>query len=237
MLFCKVLCQVVLLLTTAFFLIFDPGQVDATPRRDNVCDQAAVLASRETSVPLLVLLAVTRTETGRSLGAGLEPWPWSINVEGQGVWLPSRLDAEEFAKKTISDGKNSIDIGCFQLNYRWHGDAFSSISEMFDPYTNARYAAQFLSQLFLEKGDWTNAVGAFHSRTSEISERYKKKYSAIHDDLQNEFPSVSKKHARSQELNQFPLLKPSSVRPIRGSLVPLNDNANRRSLVFRNGKS
>ncbi|MDW3223523.1 MAG: hypothetical protein R8G34_11690 [Paracoccaceae bacterium] len=233
--FCRAIDLAALFFIAVLFLLFGAVRLHATPSSGNVCDQAAVIASHETSVPLSVLLAVTRTETGRSLGAGLEPWPWSINVGGQGAWLSSRSEAERVAKEKVSDGIRNIDIGCFQLNYRWHGDAFSSISDMFDPFTNAKYAAEFLSQLFLEEGDWTDAVGAFHSRTTEISERYKSKYSAIYANLQNELPSFVQKGARIQEANQFPLLQQSSVRPVRGSLVPLNDNLNRRSLVSRSG--
>ncbi|WP_187432303.1 transglycosylase SLT domain-containing protein [Roseobacter fucihabitans] len=150
--------------------------------------------------------------------------------------MPNRSDAEDLANQIIGTGKRNIDIGCFQLNYRWHGHAFSSVSEMFDPVSNARYAAEFLSRLFAEKGDWTNAVGAFHSRTHEFSERYKKKYKAIYADLKTQGSGLRHTPPVSSEQNQFPLLKPSTVRPLRGSLVPLGNSGNRRSLVFHGGE-
>lgn len=202
---------------------------------NNICDQAAAVASRESGVPLSVLRAVTRTETGRKRGTQLEPWPWSVNVEGKGSWIPTRLGAENFAAAKLSAGTRNMDIGCFQLNYRWHGHAFSSISEMFEPVSNARYAARFLTELFEEKGDWTNAVGAFHSRTQEFSDRYKKKYSAIYAELNGTSRSSSLGSLQSAEWNQFPLLKPSTAKPRRGSLVPLANDSGRGSLFSQNG--
>lgn len=217
------------------FLLLGASCLTADGSTANVCDQAAMVASKESDVPLSVLMAVTRTETGRRQGADLEPWPWSINVSGQGYWHPTRLRAEEFATEKVRTGTKNIDIGCFQLNFRWHGHAFSTVSEMFDPNTNARYAAKFLSQLFDEKGDWTNAVGAFHSRTKVFSDRYKEKYSAVHEELLGNLPSRSRRHSQATRWNQFPLLKPSSVKPRRGSLVPLSDQTTGRSLISRSG--
>ncbi|WP_298968640.1 transglycosylase SLT domain-containing protein [uncultured Roseobacter sp.] len=203
----------------------------------NVCDQAATIASQETDVPLSVLLAVTRTETGRSQSSGLEPWPWAINVNGEGSWLPTRVAAEEFAIQQFRQGQKNFDVGCFQLNFRWHGHQFGSISEMFEPVANARYAARFLSRLFTEKGNWMNAVGAFHSRTPEHSEKYKSRYSRIYSEMAQKDSISSHSSAKTRNWNQFPFLKPSGVTPLRGSLVPLGSQTNRRSLISKRGET
>jgi hypothetical protein len=78
-----------------------------------------------------------------------------------------------------------MDLGCFQINYHWHGDAFAGLAQILDPDANARYAARFLSELHTELGDWTQAAGAFHSRTAEHADRYLARYAEIAAQLEH----------------------------------------------------
>jgi hypothetical protein len=50
---------------------------------------------------------------------------------------------------------------------------------MFNPERNALYAAHFLIELHREFGSWTEAAGAYHSRTPEHADRYKAKFSDL----------------------------------------------------------
>lgn len=136
------------------------------------CDIAAAAAAGVTGVPQELLRAIARVETGRHLGGQEQPWPWAVNMQGQGHWFDSRSAAAAFARQHHAAGARSFDIGCFQLNHRWHGDAFDSIDAMFDPGANALYAARFLLQLKQEFGTWDAAAGAYHSRSPELSARY-----------------------------------------------------------------
>jgi len=143
------------------------------------CDEAAATAARQSGVPIDVLLAVTRTETGRRSEGVLVPWPWTVNMEGAGRWFATEDEARAYVFQHFKRGARSFDVGCFQINYKWHQQGFSSIEEMFDPDSNALYAAQFLESLFAELGSWTDAVGAYHSRTPEYATRYLKRYTGI----------------------------------------------------------
>ncbi|GFE49570.1 hypothetical protein So717_13230 [Roseobacter cerasinus] len=129
-----------------------------------------------------------------------------------------------------------MDIGCFQLNYRWHGGEFSTLEQMFDPVTNARYAAKFLNRLFDEKGNWMRAVGAYHSRTPKHAVRYKRRFSEIHTQLDVETTSArpAAKVVQKQS-NQFPLLRRSATQPRLGSLVPLGHETSRGGLLRQTG--
>ena len=173
-----------LLLRTIFFVpfcawFFTPAYAAAThePVLHTAarCDLAARQASRSQDVPLDVLLAIARTESGRQLEGVFVSWPWTINDAGQGHYFPTLESAEQFVGDRLELGARSIDIGCFQINYRWHQDAFSSVNGMFDPVQNALYAARFLRSLFLEFGSWEDAIGAYHSRTAVHAERYRRK--------------------------------------------------------------
>lgn len=144
-----------------------------------ICDQAAQIASQHVGVPLDVLRAITRTETGRRAEGQVRPWPWTVNMEGAGHWFRTQDAARHFVFSHFKTGARSFDVGCFQINYKWHNKAFRSIDDMFNPEKNAIYAAQYLQELFSEFGDWTKAVGAYHSRTATYAERYLKRYHAI----------------------------------------------------------
>lgn len=156
----------------------DPARADADETA-RICDQVAAEAAAETGVPLDVLRAITRTETGRVRGGALRPWPWTVNMEGQGFWFETAEEAVAFAEARRAAGARSFDMGCFQVNYRWHGTHFASLAEMMDPRANARYAARFLASLHAALGDWTLAAGRYHSATPELAVRYRTRFARI----------------------------------------------------------
>lgn len=151
-----------------------PARAGAT-----MCDAAAAQAAQATGVPLDVLRAIARTETGRARNGQLEPWPWTVNVEGRGEWFDSAAAALAHARAAQARGAQSFDLGCFQLNHRWHGAAFASLEAMIDPAANALYAARFLRDLHAETGSWNAAAAAYHSRTPVHANRYLARFTRI----------------------------------------------------------
>lgn len=144
----------------------------APPSPADLCEHAVYRVAAETGVPADILGALTLTETGRRHQGRVRPWAWSVNAAGKGSWFDSSARALDYVRDRLARGRRNVDIGCFQLNYRWHGQEFGSVQEMFDPLENARYAARFLRQLYAETGDWRAAAGAFHSRRPEHARRY-----------------------------------------------------------------
>ncbi len=216
----------------AAFVLCGASISRADPTIAQLCSTAAASASRATGVPLDVLTAISLTETGRKFGGKLQPWPWTVNMEGAGKWFQSRTLAQEFVDKNFARGARSFDVGCFQINYRWHGQAFRTLEDMFDPVTNATYAAQFLSELYGELGDWGKAAGAYHSRTPKFASRYRARFERIRrgvrdnpdpvlDVARMEIPATADPSATRK--NHFPLLQNNGGRRTRGSLVQLSD--------------
>lgn len=160
------------------------GPAASMPPDADLCDRAAEVASLETGVPLSLLRAVARTESGRAAdgdaASDASPWPWTIQHAGTGVWLPSRDAALERAQEIIAAGETNLDLGCFQLNLRWHGAAFPSLEAMLDPQENARYAARHLADLFARTGSWQDATGAYHSGDPERAAAYVDRVRASH---------------------------------------------------------
>ncbi len=198
-----------------------------------LCESAALRASRESGVPLSVLRAISLNETGRKRNGAMVPWPWTVNMEGKGKWFDTQDQARAYVYKHYKTGARSFDVGCFQINFKWHGKAFNSIEEMFDPLANARYAAKFLQQLFDETGDWNDAAGAYHSRTKKYADKYKKRFRAHRATLEK-LPPLEVAAAKPPEpaqaakvANRYPLLQGRIGGSTLGSLVPLAPGARR----------
>lgn len=175
------------LLAAALFSI--PFQICAVraephdPASAALCDAAAQRAAARSGVPVSVLRAISLTETGRTTGGRFAPWPWTVNMEGKGKWFASSAEALRYVEAQHARGARSYDLGCFQLNARWHGAAFPNLPTMLDPDRNAEYAARFLSDLYREFGDWSLAAGAYHSRTHSLANAYRARFDRIRSRL------------------------------------------------------
>lgn len=138
-----------------------------------LCRNAAIAAADRHGIPREVMVAITLVETRTKRGGVSGPWPWTVNVAGKGAWFDSRAAALIHAQQALAGGQTSFDVGCFQLNYKWHGSHFGSIDEMFEPAPSGDYAARFLKSLHAETGDWIRAAGLYHSRTAKHAKRYR----------------------------------------------------------------
>ena len=109
-----------------------------------------------------------------------QPWPWTINAEGEPHLFDTKVQAVEWVRQAQARGMRSIDIGCAQVNLMHHPTAFASLEEAFDPAANADYAARFLKELrnTTAGGDWMTAAGYYHSQTPERAEPYRQQVQA-----------------------------------------------------------
>ena len=145
----------------------------AKPHGMAICQNAAIAVADRHGIPREVMLAITLVETRTNRDGVSGPWAWTVNVAGKGDWFDSRAAALIHAQRALARGEKSFDVGCFQLNYRWHGEHFASIDEMFEPGPSGDYAARFLKGLHGETGDWIKAAGLYHSRTAHHAKRYR----------------------------------------------------------------
>lgn len=132
---------------------------------DGVCLAAIFGAEQRYGIPDHLLLALGLQEAGYGGPQGLTIWPWSVNAEGDGRRFENASEAIAFVRARQAAGEELIDIGCLQVNLRWHPEAFGSLTQGFDPHRNVDYAARFLLSLYAETGDWWAAAGRYHSRS------------------------------------------------------------------------
>lgn len=144
------------------------------------CEALAEEAARAEGIPAGLLAAISRVETGRSDGNGaVRAWPWTLNQGGQGSYLDSRAEAEAKLMAVVAGGVTNVDVGCMQLNWKWHAQAFTDASHMMDPYANTAYAARFLRALHDQLGDWDAATRAYHSMDPERGAAYQRKVATV----------------------------------------------------------
>lgn len=197
----------------------------------DLCESAALRAAGETGVPADVLLAITLTETGRHQQGRLRPWPWTANAEGVGHWFDTPDEATAFARGLLARGQRLFDLGCFQINWRWHGEHFAAPESLLDPLLSARYAARLLDELRRELGSWEAAAGAYHSRTPEHASRYRARFDQIRADLRalpTPPPLQVPAPPGAPRVNTYPLL---AGRSSGASLVPATLPASRPLLT------
>ena len=136
------------------------------------CERLAAEAAERHGLPPGLMQAVALTETGRTVAGDYRAWPWAINVAGQGHYPASRAEALAMARDLKAQGARFFDLGCMQINYRWHGQAFDSLEHMLDPGTNTDYAARYLAQLRDREGSWDAAIRRYHSGDRDRGEAY-----------------------------------------------------------------
>ncbi len=151
------------------------GRQNATSNPMRVCVDEILSAEQRYNIPGNLLLAIGIQEAGRQMNNKLVVWPWTANTNGTGTFFGSKLALEAHVRETEGRGIRSTDVGCMQINQRWHGDQFSSLEEATTPAHNVDYAARFLTALYHETGDWWQAAGRYHSSNPSYKAVYLQK--------------------------------------------------------------
>ncbi|MEM8785513.1 MAG: hypothetical protein AAGF19_06635 [Pseudomonadota bacterium] len=155
----------------------EPGTRAHAPGNADVCFAAAYSVEHAAELPRYILQAITLTETGRRSedGKRMVPWPWTINVGGKGYQYRSKAEAVAAARGFVRQGHTSIDVGCAQINLKFHPRAFDSMEAAFDPPTNLSYAARLLKDRRADTKSWQQALAHYHSYTAKHGKAYAQK--------------------------------------------------------------
>ena len=131
---------------------------------ENICLSEARRAEAQHGIPSGLLQSITRVEAGRKTVTGeFMPWAWTLNDAGEGLFFDSREAAMRHLEAAVAAPGHSVDVGCMQVNTKWHMEGFHNLSDMLDPVQNADYAAGFLLDLHEAHRSWDDAVKHYHS--------------------------------------------------------------------------
>ena len=138
-----------------------------------ICNELARKIEVEYNLPTNILASIAVVEAGRRQHDGsIKPWPWSLNHAGKSLFFDNKTQALEYLKTNITSKFRNIDVGCMQINVRWHQEQFKSFSAMIDPRNNIEYAASFLIHLKEVHGSWEYAIKHYHSATPKLHKKY-----------------------------------------------------------------
>ncbi len=147
-----------------------------------LCSAAVREAEQRHRLPHGLLDAIARVESGRPVTAmsDVRPWPWTIDADGEGLFLDSKAAAVAWMAEQASRHKY-VDVGCLQVDLAMHPLAFASLEQAFDPSANADYAARYLSDLYHGEagGNWNVAVGMYHSHTVILAAAYRDRVAMV----------------------------------------------------------
>lgn len=144
---------------------------------DFVCLNATVQAEEKYQIKTNLLTSISNVETGRwneKVGQKVA-WPWTVNVKGKGYFYKTKAEAVAAVRDWQNRGYKSIDVGCMQINLRFHGKEFASVEDAFDPHKNVDAAARFLKNRYNVRKDWLHAATDYHSRNQRKANVYMKK--------------------------------------------------------------
>lgn len=142
-----------------------------------VCAQAIDQAEADARLPGELLTAISHVESGRwnPQEKALFAWPWTVTNGPDGQYFPTKDAAIAHVKKLQARGIRNIDVGCMQINLRYHPDAFKNLESALDPETNARYAVTLLKRLHKAHKSWGEAIRRYHSATEKFNRPYHEK--------------------------------------------------------------
>ena len=129
-------------------------------------------------IPADIFYAVALAESGRKLGPGrpMRPWPWTLNIHGEGQYFTNRQSAWRAIMASIVSDRPSVDIGPMQVNWRYHGLSLIDPWRALDPYANLQVAAEILKGCQQRLIDWWESVGCYHSPSNpERAKRYRER--------------------------------------------------------------
>ena len=148
----------------------------AEPEVYELCEIAADKAEADYQIKPNLLQTIASVESGRwNAEAGKRvAWPWTVHAKGKGRYYKTKAEAIAAVQDLQRRGITNIDVGCMQINLKYHGTAFKNLDEAFDPQKNANYSAQFLRNLYKRnKQNWTKTAMHYHSRNLRRGTNYK----------------------------------------------------------------
>ena len=164
----------------AFMLCFLAFKFIESKELDN-CNYLTEKYGKIYNLPNKLLTSIALVESGIKKSE-FKSWPWTLNVSGKSMYFDSKLETLKYLKSNINLQK-SIDVGCMQINTRYHLKNFKDLSHLVEPEENVKYAAVYLLKLYKKYKSWNEAVSRYHSSIPKRKKNYLKKVYTYWNDL------------------------------------------------------
>jgi len=171
------------------------------------CEKTIESIELQTNIPKGLLLGIGKAEAIRKINNKYIIWPWTINHAGKSMFFDTKKQMRNYVSKNLKKNDFNIDVGCMQINIKWHKNNFKKIADMFEVSPNISYAASFLLQLQNKHGSWDKAIKHYHSSDPKKNIPYLIKVKSFWKKLENEKIIKAKtfKHESLKKTNQVSL--------------------------------
>jgi alpha-L-fucosidase len=157
----------------SFFLFIIKDTYAATPKKNKSCEKVIETLEDHTDIPKNLLLSIGKSESGRILKNNKHViWPWTVNHAGKSLFFDTKKQMKKYVLKNVEKKDFNLDVGCMQINLKWHKNNFKKISDMLAIEPNVSYAASFLLQLKNKHGSWNKAIKHYHSSDPNKNKPY-----------------------------------------------------------------
>ena len=153
----------ILIAFTLFFLLSMKETFANSFEKSNSCEKTIESIELQTDIPKGLLLGIGKAEAIRKINNKYIIWPWTINHAGKSMFFDTKKQMRNYVSKNLKKNDFNIDVGCMQINIKWHKNNFKKIADMFEVSPNISYAASFLLQLKNKHGSWDKAIKHYHS--------------------------------------------------------------------------
>ena len=143
----------------------------------------------EKEIPVELFYAIALAESGKTIPStgSRRPWPWTLNIAGEGLYFSSRWEAWRARDESLRAGQDSVDIGLMQVNWHFHRARLGNTWLALDPTHNLSVGADILNDCYKKRRDWWASVGCYHAPGDQPrAKRYRARVVA----LWRELPSV-----------------------------------------------
>ena len=165
------LFKVSIIFTISFLLLIKELNADNIEEL-KLCENTIESIETQTDIPKGLLLGIGKAEAIRKIKNKFVIWPWTLNHNGKSMFFDTKKQMRNYVFKNLKRNDFNIDVGCMQINIKWHKNNFKKISDMFEVNPNISYAASFLQQLKNKYGSWDKAIKHYHSSDPKKNKPY-----------------------------------------------------------------
>lgn len=160
-----------IIFTLSFLILVEEALADNIDKL-KLCENTIESVELQTDIPKGLLLGIGKAEASRKINNKYIIWPWTINHAGKSLFFDNKEQMKNYVFKNLKRKDFNIDVGCMQINIKWHKNNFKKISDMFEVNPNISYAASFLKQLKNKHGSWDKAIKHYHSSDPKKNNPY-----------------------------------------------------------------
>tara|TARA_B100000963_G_C22537024_1_gene630279 strand:+ start:239 stop:847 length:609 start_codon:yes stop_codon:yes gene_type:complete len=151
-------------------------------KEKNICNVLTEKYGKKYNLPNKLLTSIALVESGFKKNKNFYSWPWTLNVSGKSFYFDTKKEILNYLKNNIRE-KKSMDVGCMQINTKYHLKNFKDLNQIIEPEENVKYAAKFLSDLYKKHRSWNEAIARYHSSIPKRKKRYLKKVYNFWNDI------------------------------------------------------